>query len=232
MISYETWQLLFHFSLNCESNQLSWKVAQSFSMICFKIHLVCATFFAVLCERMVPIYHERYEDCYDNTKTSGDIFDFSEIEIAYINETHQYYNGSWRFANDIVAPWDYKFYSEKYVGRQWQRTGPMIHKTDFCAVMHDPNGIWYHAYKNFKGCPISKGVRSNLRYQKTLKSNQTFAWQDDWYYDMVRIEYTNRSLSSHGRWRSVVKAEVTVDGELKTQCYMIRYELIYMPHLD
>ena len=131
-------------------------------MICFKTYLAaCAASFAVFCERMVPIVNERYEDCYDDTKTSGDLFNFSEIEIAYINETHQYYNGTWRFANDIVAPWDFTYYMEKYVGRQWQRTGQMVHKTDFCAVMHDPNGMWYDFFKDFKGCPISKSVRTN-----------------------------------------------------------------------
>lgn len=88
----------------------------------------------------------------------ANVFDYTDFEIYSLNDTHSYFNGTWKFNRELNNPWKYHFYTETYTRGKWliQAADSVI--PDLCEKMHDPFKPWYEIYKHLEPCPRPAGV--------------------------------------------------------------------------
>lgn len=86
------------------------------------------------------------------------IFDFSNLKILVVNDTHSYFNGTVEFKKDLRRPWVYRILAEKYHRGQWVVQAMDRRIADMCEKMHDPSELWYNIFKNVEKCPRPAGV--------------------------------------------------------------------------
>ena len=87
-------------------------------------------------------------------------FDYTGLQIYAENDTHTYFNGTWKFVKDLKKPWRYHFYTEKYVQGKWLIQAADMHISDMCQELHNPTKPWYSVYKHVEKCPRPAGVNS------------------------------------------------------------------------
>jgi hypothetical protein len=85
-------------------------------------------------------------------------WDLSNFEIYAENDTHTFFNGSWKFLKDVSTPWYTHFYVERELRGSWVINSFDRNNTDYCANIHNPLDPYYYMFKNVQGCPIKAGV--------------------------------------------------------------------------
>lgn len=95
------------------------------------------------------------EKCDSKANSPGAI----EPNLEFIMDDNDvlYMNGTYYFHREIKK-WPMKFYTMRLVEGNWV-SAPFQRKVDdFCKSIHNPIEVWYFIFKQFRGCPIKKGV--------------------------------------------------------------------------
>lgn len=109
-------------------------------------------------------YFLEIEDC--TVGERSDFHDFSKLELIPYNDTHTFFNGTWKILREIKSPWKVRIFAEHYVQGKWFVEAYDKTYRDFCKAFKNPLEPWYDVFKNLQGCPIPARVRLVNRSHK------------------------------------------------------------------
>lgn len=127
-------------------------------IVCCAIISFISVRFAIC--KVEPFIHDELEICATKEEQAG-YFDFSEMELIAVNDTHVYINGKWKFLKEVRKPWQCHIYMERFDRGRWIVNVFNRKYEDFCKVIQDPTQPWFQQTRKWKHkhCPFPKGVR-------------------------------------------------------------------------
>lgn len=104
------------------------------------------------------------------------------MQLVPVNDTHTFINGTWRFMQDLAAPWRASCVAERYIRGKWFREAINRQYNDLCKVWHSPSEPFYEVSKTQPGCPMKSGVKKIkiflLNFPSSVQLFMLLGWMD------------------------------------------------------